>query len=140
MSDMHFNAFRCLNMPEDFNLCPVMLDRHYEASQCRVHPDQWSSDLAKQVAEKMSASCNQAYDILRIPQKRAEHLLQCGGHWPVPDFPDLFQVLLDWREQGDHPDALTFQQACQAFATAWSQQDIVSAQRAYWWMIVRSKR
>jgi len=91
------------------------------------------------VAERLSAQCNQAYDILRNPQKRAEHLLQRSGHWPLPNFPDLFQILLDWREYGEHPEALTFNQACQSFASAWNQNDIPAAQQAYWWMVVSTK-
>lgn len=134
------NAFACLGIPESFDICPKLLEKNYEQSQYRVHPDQWDSLMGKQVAEKLSMQCNQAYDILRHPQKRAQHLLQCSGHWPLPHFPDLLEVVLDWREKGHHPDALTLNQACEIFSKAWNQGDMTAAQRAYWWISVTNQR
>lgn len=135
-----FNAFARLNLPEDFDLCPQQLERHYEEAQSQIHPDQWGSELGKQLAQRLSLECTQAYGILRLPEKRAQHLLQWHGHWPMPAFPDLFEVLMHWHEHGEHPQALSASESRGAFARAWAQGDVEAAQRAYWWMMTHQGR
>ncbi len=129
------SAFTVLNMPESFDLCSKTLDQHYEQSQWDVHPDQWSSDLAKGLAHQRSLALNNAYHLLRTPETRAAHLLQLKGHWPVPAFPDLFEIILSLKETGQHPDAPNYDQSCGLFSESWNKGDIAGAQKAYWWMI-----
>jgi len=128
------NAFDCLNLVESFDLCPQQLEQHYEQAQQRIHPDQWTSEIAKNLAIQKSIACTQAYLSLKSDEQRAQQLMQCHGYWPLPSFPDLFEILLDWQEQGFHPQAPDYAGACAAFSTAWGKKDILAAQRAYWWI------
>ena len=139
-TDTPFNAFSILHILESFDLCLKNLDLCYEHAQTLIHPDQWSSDMGKRLAAQHAVRCNQAYGILKNPETRAAHMLQLRGHWPVPDFPDLFAIVLDWYEHGHHPEALDLAMACTAFSTAWSEGNIAAAQRAYWWIKVGSKK
>jgi hypothetical protein len=129
------NAFAQLGIPETFDLCLKTLDKHYEQVQWEVHPDQWSSELAKGLAHQRSLALNNAYEILRTPESRAAHLLQLGGHWPLPPFPELFEIILSLKEMGHHPDAPSYGTSCQLFSESWNNRDVVGAQKAYWWMI-----
>ena len=131
----HTNAFLKLEIGESFDICPILLELHYEQAQRRVHPDLWSSEIGKRLATQLSAECTQAYQILRNPEKRAEHLLQLGGHWPLPSFPDLFEETFSWYEAERQPNAHDYNQVHAAFASAWNESDVISAQRAYWWMM-----
>lgn|GEM_PF-4510983 len=130
------NAFSVFGLPTAFDLCLTTLDQRYEEAQAMIHPDQWTSETAKQLAAQRSVRCNQAYTLLKHPETRAAHILQLGGHWPVPDDPDLFEILLDWHEHGHHPQAPDLNTACQTFSDALTSGNIVAAQRAYWWIKV----
>ena len=132
------NAFLLFGLPTAFDVCLNTLDQRYEEAQALIHPDQWISETAKQLAAQHSVRCNQAYALLKHPETRAAHILQLGGHWPVPDFPDLFEILLDWHEHGHHPQAQNLTSACQTFSHTMSLGNIEAAQRAYWWIKVIS--
>jgi hypothetical protein len=134
------NAFSLFGLSAVFDVCLTTLDQRYEEAQALIHPDQWISEAAKQLAAQHSVRCNQAYTLLKQPETRAAHLLQLGGHWPVPDFPDLFEILLDWHEQGYHPQAPDLNTACQAFSHALPKGNVEAAQKAYWWIKVISNR
>jgi hypothetical protein len=133
-----FNAFSLFGLPTVFNVCLSTLDQRYEEIQALIHPDQWISETAKQLAAQNSVRCNQAYTLLKHPETRAAHILQLDGHWPIPDFPDLFEILLDWYEHGHHPEAPDLNGACQTFSDALFKGNIDAAQRAYWWIKVTS--
>ncbi len=132
------SAFSLFGLPTAFDVCLHALDQRYEEAQALIHPDQWVSETAKQLAAQHSVRCNQAYTLLKHPETRAAHILQLGGHWPVPDFPDLFEILLDWYEHGQHPQAPNLNSACQTFSHALHTGNIEAAQRAYWWIKVIS--
>ncbi|MBM3981167.1 MAG: hypothetical protein FJ304_12935 [Planctomycetes bacterium] len=101
MSD-HFDR---LGLPRRFVFDPGELERAYLARSRAVHPDYHlagpSADLGASL--ELSSAVNEAYNVLRDPFARAEHLLALeGGPGPgeQKDVPPAFLMeILDLREQ-----------------------------------------
>src|SRR6478672_10172044 len=73
--------FDRLGLPRRFLLDPAELERAYLAHSRAVHPDYHlagsSGDLSASL--ELSAAVNEAYNVLRDPFTRAEHLLALEG-------------------------------------------------------------
>src|SRR5215510_860994 len=99
------DAFHRLGLPRRFVVDAGALERAYLAHSRAVHPDYHlagaSADL--NASTELSAAVNEAYNILRDPFARAEHLLALEGgpsaaeHKQVP--PEFLAEMLDLREQ-----------------------------------------
>src|SRR5215468_1083718 len=97
--------FHRLGLPRRFVLDAGALERAYLAHSRAVHPDYHlagpSADLDASL--ELSAAVNEAYNILRDPFTRAEHLLALSGGPSAGehrDMPMAFLVeMLDLREQ-----------------------------------------
>lgn len=99
------DAFHRLGLPRRFALDAGELERAYLAHSRSVHPDYHlagaSADLSASL--DLSAAVNEAYNTLRDPFARAEHLLALEGgpsaaeHKQVP--PAFLAEMLDLREQ-----------------------------------------
>ncbi len=105
MSDDYFDR---LGLPRRFVLDAGELERAYLARSRAVHPDFHlagaSADLGASL--ELSAAVNEAYNTLRDPFTRAEHLLALGGgpsaseHKQLP--PAFLAEMLDAREEIEH--------------------------------------
>jgi molecular chaperone HscB len=99
------NHFHRLGLPRRFVLDAGELERAYLAHSRAVHPDYHlagsSADLGASL--ELSAAINEAYNTLRDPFARAEHLLALEGgpsaseHKQMP--PAFLAEMLDLREQ-----------------------------------------
>ena len=99
------DAFHRLGLPRRFVLDAGELERAYLAHSRAVHPDYHlagaSADLSASM--ELSAAVNEAYNTLRDPFTRAEHLLvleggpSAGEHKQMP--PAFLAEMLDLREQ-----------------------------------------
>src|SRR5687767_6907830 len=97
--------FHRLGLPRRFVLDAGELERAYLAHSRAVHPDYHlagaSADLG--ASTELSAAVNEAYNTLRDPFTRAEHLLaleggpSAGEHKQMP--PAFLAEMLDLREQ-----------------------------------------
>lgn len=142
-----FNAFELLDLPLSFHVNLEQLEEHYEKSQKRVHPDKWGGGafpaLLTQASQGVSARLTQAYQTLKDPVRRGEHLLILQGYWPLPSFPDLMEKILMQQEIDDIRDEKTrkseYAQAYKAMELAFEQGGREDIQRAYWWFLHLSK-
>ena len=99
------DAFHRLGLPRRFVLDAGALERAYLAHSRTVHPDYHlagaSADLSASL--ELSAAVNEAYNTLRDPFTRAEHLLaleggpSAGEHKQMP--PAFLAEMLELREQ-----------------------------------------
>lgn len=97
--------FARLGLPRRFALDTAELERQYLARSRAVHPDYHTtgagSDLAASL--ELSAAINEAYNILKDPFTRAEHLLaleggpSAGEQKAMP--PTFLAEMLDLRER-----------------------------------------
>jgi molecular chaperone HscB len=99
------DAFNRLGLPRRFFLDPAELERTYLAHSRAVHPDYHlagsSGDLSASL--ELSAAVNEAYNILRDPFGRAEHLLALSGGPSASEQkqmpPAFLAEMLDAREE-----------------------------------------
>ncbi len=99
------DAFHRLGLPRRFVVDAGELERAYLAHSRTIHPDYHlggaSADLSASM--ELSAATNEAYNTLRDPFTRAEHLLaleggpSAGEHKQMP--PAFLAEMLDLREQ-----------------------------------------
>ena len=102
---MPLDSFDRLGLPRRFTLDRATLERAYLARSRLVHPDYHAAgSTADQSASlELSAAVNQAYNILRDPFTRADHLLGLEGgpsaaeHKQVPQA--FLAEMLDLRER-----------------------------------------
>jgi molecular chaperone HscB len=75
------NHFELFNLPARFEVDQTALDAAYRDVQGRVHPDRFvnATDAEKRVAMQWATRANEAYQTLRIPQKRAQYLCELNG-------------------------------------------------------------
>lgn len=93
------NWFAELSIEPFFDLCPSLLEQAYIKAQLNVHPDLWRSALIKEKCQFVSARLNQAYQILKDPLLRAQHMMELHGYWPVPVHHDLTEDFFDLQSQ-----------------------------------------
>lgn len=99
------DAFHRLGLPRRFVVDAGALERAYLAHSRAVHPDYHlagsSADLDASL--ELSAAVNEAYNTLRDPFARAEHLLALEGGPSAGEYRDMPMVflaeMLDLREQ-----------------------------------------
>lgn len=75
------DCFSLLNLPREFDIDPQDLESRYLRACMSIHPDHLHDSGSSFVAaaESSLASINQAYETLRNPVSRAEHLLLLSG-------------------------------------------------------------
>jgi DnaJ-domain-containing protein 1 len=143
-----FNAFELLDLPMSFNVNVQGLEENYEHAQKQIHPDKWAAFpvLIRQSSQGLAARLTQAYQTLKDPVRRGEHLLILKGYWPLPSFPDLMEEMLMTQERiGSHnqKDKLMveseYTQAYTALEKAFEKDVCEEIQRAYWWLLHISK-
>ncbi len=98
--------FAILGMPVSCELDKAMLDEQYHKRQAQWHPDRYvnASEPEKMQALQHTSLLNDAYNILKNPLRRAEHLLDlhtCGTlDVPPPKLePDFLLQQLELREE-----------------------------------------
>lgn len=95
------NFFALLQLEPQFALNLAALEKAYFAAQREAHPDRF---VGKPEAERVAAilksqEINDAYDTLKNPLTRAEHLLLINST-PLPDpAPDLLMEMMELRER-----------------------------------------
>lgn len=100
-----YDAFDRLGLPRRFFLDPGELARAYLARSRAVHPDYHlagpSADLGASL--ELSAAVNEAYNVLRDPFRRAEHLMALAGGPSASEQkqmpPAFLAEMLDAREE-----------------------------------------
>jgi molecular chaperone HscB len=98
--------FARLDLPRGFALDPARLEKAYFEAQRRFHPDRFATrPAAERVAALQEATAvNEAYEVLKTPLGRAEHLLELagrrlpGGDGATVSDPALLMDALEWRE------------------------------------------
>ncbi|WP_296948181.1 Fe-S protein assembly co-chaperone HscB [uncultured Massilia sp.] len=99
------NHFELFQLPARFDVDQDALDAAYRDVQGRVHPDRFvnASDAEKRVAMQWATRANEAYQVLRQPQRRAQYLCELNGvdlqtesntAMPV----DFLMQQMEWRE------------------------------------------
>jgi molecular chaperone HscB len=75
------NHFELFQLPARFAVDGAQLDAAYREVQGRVHPDRFvnATDAEKRVAMQWATRANEAYQTLRIPEKRARYLCELNG-------------------------------------------------------------
>ena len=98
--------FRRLAFEPAFGIDADALDRHYTDAQRLLHPDRFVRREARErrFAVEHATAVNEAYETLKSPVRRAEHLLELWGR-PVRadgqhtvDDPELLMHALEMRE------------------------------------------
>ncbi len=99
---MH-NFFELFSLPMQFDVDAKALDDAYHTLQRLVHPDRFVSapEAQKRVAVQYASLANDAYQTLRDPLKRAQHL--CALHGVPVDGgarmdPVFLMEQMQWRE------------------------------------------
>ncbi len=102
------NYFTLLNLPESFALDDVALQREYVAAQKQTHPDKMigKSEKERVAAFQHSMDVNDAYEALKHPLHRAEHLLalhdvhvNTDGNDTIKPDQALLMEIMQMREQ-----------------------------------------
>ncbi len=75
------NHFELFQLPQQFAIDSLMLDKAYREVQNQVHPDKFvsGSDAEKRVAMQWATRANEAYQTLRTPMRRAAYLCELNG-------------------------------------------------------------
>lgn len=76
------NYFEILQLPIDFSVNQTDLNQRYKELLKATHPDKYSqgSQAEQSIAIVKTAQINDAYNCLRNPLLRAEHILQLYGY------------------------------------------------------------
>jgi molecular chaperone HscB len=75
------NHFELFGLPVRWDVDLGALDTAYRDVQGRVHPDRFvnATDAEKRVAMQWATRANEAYQVLKHPQKRAAYLCELAG-------------------------------------------------------------
>lgn len=94
------NAFEKFDLPFTLNINLEALEQRYFKAQHQYHPDrlQVSNGSQDNASTEYAAAFNEAYQVLKDPLKRANHLLKCLG-WLATDAP---------LQSGQDPKLLAF--------------------------------
>lgn len=102
------NAFEKFNLPFALNINIEDLEEQYFKAQHQYHPDRLkASGKAQEEATALyAAAFNEAYQILKDPLKRADHLLKCLGwlfssdeNLGADQDPQLLTLMMDFNEK-----------------------------------------
>lgn len=72
------NAFEIFGLPVRFKLDVSQLRKGFLSLSAQTHPDR-NSELMASEADRRTSELNAAYEILRNPDKRLEHILELSG-------------------------------------------------------------
>jgi molecular chaperone HscB len=117
------NHFALLSLPEAFTLDHAALEAAYFAVQRKFHPDRFvgKPEAERLAAAQASADANKAYQTLKNPLSRAQHLLALQGvvvgtdHDSVKPAQALLIEVMELRESP--PDAKTLAQTIEESIT-----------------------
>ena len=106
------NYFHLLGLPIAFDLNPSQLEKKYFELQRQYHPDRVAHKPAeeRQVLLQQSMSINEAYQALKSPLKRAQHLLKLQGiavnteKDSIKPSQELLLENMEWREKLQEAD------------------------------------
>src|SRR5690349_21869614 len=75
------NHFELFGLPPQFAIDAAALQTRYRELQREVHPDRFASasQAERRASMQRATRVNEAYQALKSPLKRAEHLLQLHG-------------------------------------------------------------
>jgi len=100
------NHFDLFHLPARYDVDATALDQAYRDVQGQVHPDKFvnATDAEKRVAMQWATRANEAYQTLKIPQKRAQYLCELNGvdlqtesNTAMPM--DFLMQQMEWREE-----------------------------------------
>ena len=108
------NYFSLLSLPQHFSLDIAQLEQAYFREQRAFHPDRFIGKPAteKHTALQRSMDINQAYDRLKHPLKRAQHLLALQGmvvgteRDSIKPLPSLLLEVMELRESPPPKEAV----------------------------------
>ncbi len=100
------NYFELFNLPIVFELDQTALTTTWQTLQQLTHPDKFATarDAEKLAMVQKNAQVNDAYQVLKSPMRRAEHMLELRGvelqheQKTMQDMAFLMQQM-EWREQ-----------------------------------------
>jgi len=106
------NHFELFNLSPAFNLDPAQLAKTNQTLQLLTHPDKFATagERDKRIALQKNAQVNDAYQVLKSPLRRAEHMLELRGvelkheQQTMQDGMFLMQQM-QWREQLEEVDS-----------------------------------
>lgn len=100
------NYFQLFNLPQTFDLDEALLKSRYQRLLSSVHPDKFAhaSQAEKMQAVVKSSQINDAFQCLKMPVRRAEHLLTLAGfvlnnEASTLQASDFLMQQMTWREQ-----------------------------------------
>ena len=97
------DPFQTLNMPPRFDLNEAELHAAFIRLSAEHHPDRHTDPVDQAQAAEKAAEVNQAYNLLRNPETRADALLKLKGGPAKEDDkslpPDLLMEMMEIREQ-----------------------------------------
>jgi Fe-S protein assembly co-chaperone HscB len=108
MAITQINFFDWLGIETSFSLDESDLRKRYLAAQRESHPDRFigKSDKERTVAVQRSMDMTLAYETLKSPLLRAQHLLDIHGfkvntegHDTIKPSPELLMEMMELREQ-----------------------------------------
>ncbi|GLP95179.1 co-chaperone HscB [Paraferrimonas sedimenticola] len=102
------NYFELFGIPQEYSIDSARLAERYRDLQRAVHPDKFAdaSDAQRRLSVQKTAQVNDAYQTLKNPIRRAEHLLELAGvelaaeSETLKDMSFLMQQM-SWREAMD---------------------------------------
>lgn len=105
------NYFTLFNIPEQFEVDNQLLAKTYQTLAQLTHPDKFaaSSEQEKAIAVRKNAQVNDAYQVLKSPLSRAEHMLEMRGvelrhEQQTMQDPAFLMQQMEWREQLEELD------------------------------------
>lgn len=109
------NHFEFFNLPVAYQLDLADLQQRYRKLQQALHPDRHASgsERDKLLAVQRTAQLNDAYQTLRSPLLRAEHILTLRGvdlqhEQKTLQDPEFLMAQMEWRERVEEIDANDF--------------------------------
>lgn len=109
------NHFEFFNLPVAYQLDLADLQQRYRKLQQALHPDRHASgsERDKLLAVQRTAQLNDAYQTLRSPLLRAEHILTLRGvdlqhEQKTLQDPEFLMAQMEWRERVEELDANDF--------------------------------
>jgi molecular chaperone HscB len=128
--------FAILTLPQTYTLDAGTLESAYFAAQRQYHPDRFVNKSAEEklAAAQKSADINEAYNTLKHPLKRAQHLLALAGINALEgaDNATLMEMmeLQEAIAEGEKPDITALIERCEAsLAKAFENGDLSAAKK-----------
>ncbi len=127
--------FSVFDLPESFNVDLSDLEKRYFSKQREFHPDRLIGKTAAERQQSISQSMliNTAYEALKSPLKRANHLLALNGLEPDKIKPSgaLLMEIMELREELADADTIEKLEKIEACNTANKQHIITELATAF---------